>query len=103
VPSINGSVQSLPQLMPLGAERTVPLPLPSLVTASVCAAPTRKLRSIRRNPLAVPPERVSFVTTALLRSNDSASSTDRLGCECFMSAHAPATCGAAMEVPLNAA
>jgi len=37
VPAVYGSVQSEPQLMPVGSLVTVPLPLPDLVTVRVFA------------------------------------------------------------------
>jgi hypothetical protein len=36
VPKSKSSVQSLPQLMPVGDEVTVPVPLPAFITVSVC-------------------------------------------------------------------
>ncbi len=95
--------QVAPQAIPAGDEVRVPsaVPFTSRDTISVYAAgvPTNA-RSSRFRPVTLPPLRVSLTVLALPRNCASASATDSVGCASLSTAHAPATCGVAIEVPL---
>src|SRR5690606_14146428 len=102
-PSGKLSVQSPPQFTPVGDDDTRPDPVPLRATVSVRAGPARKLICTRFRPLTVPPGRVSVTLAPWFLNRASASVTLMPGWACFITAQAPATWGAAMEVPLNAA
>jgi hypothetical protein len=98
-----GASQLAPQVMPAGFELTEPCaafgPVLATCRAKVLVAEPRKPTLSRRKPVTVPLERVSLITLPLARSCASASETLSVGCACLSTAHAPATCGAAIEVP----
>lgn len=106
-PLAKGASQALPQLMPAVLEVTVPCAAfrPVLLTCSakVVLAVPRKPTLSRRKPVTMPLERVSLTLTALARSWARASGTVRVGWACFSRAQAPATWGAAIEVPSSTA
>ena len=102
-PLAKAASQVVPQLMPAGLELTEPWAAfsPALATCRACAglAVPRKPTLSRRSPVTTPLERVSLTRTALARSCARASVTLSVGWACLSSAQAPATCGAAIEVP----
>jgi hypothetical protein len=106
-PLAKAASQLAPQLMPAGFELTEPCAAlgPALDTwrAKVVPPEPRNPTLRRRRPVTTPLARVSLTAMALTRSCTSASGTLRVGCACLSRAKAPATWGAAIEVPSMAA